>query len=567
MNIEEARVKVRELWVKKLSREDTQAYVGTMSLDGEETALRQYVDQLWQAEAPDGSDYNLTDLGNAEHMAGKYRGNIRYSWERCRWLIWGGKHWEWDDGNGIIERAIETVRSIYSGAADSLDKDIRKAIGKHAARSESDSRIQVMVSLARALPGIPVKLCEFDAHPWLFNVNNGTINLKTGHLQPHNSEELHTVLVPVDYDPNAKCPQWDGFLDRVTDGRQTVSKYLQRAVGYSLTEDTRLQVFFFLYGVGNNGKSTFIMTVRKMLGAYGTKLSIEDLMSRDKKISGAPREGIADLRGKRFVFASEIEQGRRLAVGLIMDLTGGETVKVRRMYEHEFEYLPTYKVWISGNHKPTITDTTLSIWRRLKLIPFTITIPPEEIDVDLLSKLEMELPRILAWAVRGCIEYQAHGLQDATEVRKATASYRHDEDVLADFLEDYVLQAGKSDWFITKAAMKTQYQAWAQENGIEPLGQKNFKTRLTEKGVGDGFTPDKKHRAWTGIRVRTPADAPQNGGQDGQNDPENDAEGQNRQDSPESLHVRENQGEFMAKPVNSVPKRDLVQNEEQWTKV
>lgn len=505
--------------------------------------------------------YPTTDIGNAERMAEKYQGAIHYSWERGRWLIWSGKYWEWDNGNRIIEFAIETVRSIYNEAANASDRDARDAIAKHATRSESDSRIEAMVSIARALPGIPVVLGDLDAHPWLFNVNNGTINLKTGQLQPHDSGELHTVLVPVDYDPNAACPQWDRFLDRVTDGRQTVSKYLQRAIGYSLTEDTRQQAFFFLYGAGNNGKSTFIMTVRKMLGACGAKLSIDDLMTRDKKISGAAREGIADLRGKRFVFASEIEQGRKLAVGLIKDLTGGETVKVRRLYEHEVEYLPTYKLWISGNHKPAIADTTLSIWRRLKLIPFPVTIPPQEIDSDLPSKLEAEFPGILAWAVRGCIEYQTRGLTEAIEVRKATASYRHEEDVLADFLEDCCVLESGSNVFITKANLKKLYVEWTQENGVEPLGQKNFKTRLMEKGVGDGFTPDKKHRAWTGIRARTPMDTGQNEGQDGQNDGEKETDGQNRQDCPDSSHMREKQREFMAKPVDSVPNSDSVQNE------
>jgi len=503
--------------------------------------------------------FALTDLGNAERLVAQFGESLRYCYERKLWLTWDKNHWQWDTGNQIVNYAIKTVRTIYNEAADAPDKETREAICQHARRSENNSRIEAMITLAKALPGIPVKASELDARPWLFNVKNGTINLQTGVLQPHDKTDLQTILIPINYDPGALCPLWDNFLNKITGGNKQVVEYLQRAVGYSLTEDTKLQIFFFLYGTGNNGKSTFIMTIRKIMGEYGSKLSIDDLMTRAKKVAGAAAEGLADLQGKRFVFASEISQGHRLSVGLVKDLTGSETVKVRRLYEHEVEYLPAYKIWISGNHKPVVTDTTLSIWRRLKLIPFTVTIPPHEIDLNLPIKLESELSGILAWAVRGCLTWQTDGLIEADEVKKATATYRKDEDTLGDFLEDFVI--GEPETFITKAEMKAFYLEWAKDNGIEPLGQKNFKTRLQEKGVTDGFTTDKKSRAWLLIRRRTDKDPlktdddypPKPNDNAGQNDGQNlEASGQNGQVLLESVLVDGFSKKSYGKPVNSV---------------
>lgn len=483
--------------------------------------------------------FNYTNLGNAERLVSQFGESIHYCYERKMWLIWTGRNWGWDTGSTIINYAIRTVRSIYNEAANSADKEARDFICQHARKSENGSRIEAMISLTKALPGIPIKVSELDAHPWLFNVNNGTIDLKTGKLQPHDRVDLQTILIPINYKADASCPLWDNFLIKISNGNKEVVQYLQKAVGYSLTEDTKLQIFFFLYGIGNNGKSTFTMTIRKVMGEYGSKLSIDDLMTRERKVSGAAAEGLADLRGKRFVFASEISQGHRLSVGLIKDLTGNETIKVRRLYEHEIEYPPTYKIWISGNHKPVITDTTLSIWRRLKLIPFTVVIPPNEIDNDLPTKLEAELPGILAWAVHGCLDLQKYGLGEAEEVKKATALYRKDEDTLGDFLEDFILVEPKEAW-ITKVVMKGLYLKWAQDNGLEPLGQKTFKTQLLEKGVIDGFTTDKKSRAWLGIREKIDYDFGQNAGQ-------------NRQDLPESILEKGFSKESLGKTVNYVP--------------
>ncbi len=193
--------------------------------------------------------FNLTDLGNAERLVSLYGNTIRYCYERKRWLIWSGKVWEWDAGDKISTLAKLAVRNIYREAANETDEKKRKDIAAHAGRSESDAKLASMINLAQSEPGIPVKPDDFDTNHWLFNCNNGTIDLRSGLLLPHRKEDLLTVLVPTDYDPTAKSDQWMQFLDRVTGGNSDLVSYLQRAVGYSLTGDTRSQTMFFLYGL------------------------------------------------------------------------------------------------------------------------------------------------------------------------------------------------------------------------------------------------------------------------------------------------------------------------------
>lgn len=446
--------------------------------------------------------FALTDLGNAERLASEFGDRLRYCYERKRWLFWTGKVWEWDWGNKVKALAKLAVRNIYHEAADEPDEKRCKELAHHARSSESGHRIDAMINLAESEPGIPVKVTELDTNPWLFNCLNGTIDLTTGQLLPHRKEDLLTVIVPVEYHPDAPCPRWLTFLNEVTGGDAELQGYLQRAVGYSLTGDTKSQVLFFLYGLGNNGKSTFVTTIRKMHGGYAERANTDLFMLRDKNIGG-PKEGLANLKGKRFVVASELEDGRRLAVSLIKDMTGGETIKADRKYEHEIEYQPTHKLWLVGNHKPVITDTTLSIWRRVKLIPFTVTIPDNKIDPVLPSKLEAELPGILAWAVKGCLVWQWDGLKDPEAVTTATAEYRHEQDILSDFIEDCcILERSTS---IPKGELKDEYQRWCEDNKIDPVTQRTFKARLIEKGITEGRIG--KARYWRGIRLRTDADS------------------------------------------------------------
>lgn len=441
---------------------------------------------------------HLTDMGNAERLVRYYGDKLRYCYERKRWLVWADKVWEWDAGSKITALAKLTVRNIYYEAGDEPDEKKRKELVDHAKRSESDHKINAMINLAQSEVGIPVKITNLDTNPWLFNCLNGTLDLKTGKLSPHRKEDMLTILVPVEYHPDAQCPRWLSFLDRVAGDNTELVGYLQRAVGYSLTGDTKSQVLFFLYGLGSNGKSTFVTTIRKLTGEYGGRVNTDLFMVKDRN-AGGPKEALANLKGKRYVVASELEDGRRLAVSLIKDMTGGETITADRKYEHEVEYHPTFKLWLVGNHKPVIADTTLSIWRRMKLVPFIVTIPDKEIDMDLPAKLEEELQGILSWAVKGCLDWQQSGLSEPGAVRDATTSYRHEQDILGDFIEDCCQINPLLS--IPKSELKEEYQRWCEENSVESVKQKTFRNRLIERGIIEGKSGGVRY--WKGLTLQT----------------------------------------------------------------
>jgi len=440
--------------------------------------------------------FKWTDLGNAERLVNRHGRDIRYNEERKKWLIWNSKIWEWDFGSKIMSLAKETARNILREAADEEDDDRRKGLIKHAIHSESDAKLNAMISLARSEPGIPVQTKELDSNPWLFNCCNGTIDLRTGVLLPHNREDLITIMSPINYDPNAPCKLWLNFLNRVTDGSAELIEYLQRAVGYSLTGDTRAQALFFLYGLGNNGKSTFIATIRKMMAGYGATAPVDMFLLKDKNIGG-PKEDLANLQGKRFVAASEIEVGRRLAVVMIKEMTGGEAIRADRKYEHEIEFIPTHKLWISGNHKPVIADTSLAIWRRIKLIPFTVTIPDNEIDKSLPLKLEADLSNILAWAVEGCLAWQRDGLREPPEITMATLAYRQEEDILAEYIQDCC--ALKTGVTIPRADLYDNYKQWCENAKCQPVSPKTLRARLIERGITEGRSGNIRY--WRGIEL------------------------------------------------------------------
>lgn len=446
--------------------------------------------------------YHTTDYGNTDRMFDALRDTVRWSPDRKMWLHWTGKRWEWDRGTYISFLAKEIVKDIYREAADTLDDERRQELGKWAIKSESERSTSAMIELFKSERGIPIKLESLDTDTWLINCRNGTIGLESNQLLPHDPEDYITRVLDFDYDSEAECPLWMAFLDKVTKGNTDLQSYLQRAVGYSLTADTRSQVLFFLYGLGNNGKSTFVTTIRKMLGAYAHRANTNTFMMKDK--NAGPQESLANLNGKRFVTASELEDGKRLATSLVKDLTGGETITADRKYEHEFEFQPTFKIWLSGNHKPVITDTTLSIWRRVKLIPFTHRIPDNEIDDTLVEKLKAEYPGILAWAVRGCQDWLKNGLKEPICVSDATAKYRNESDILAEFLEDCCVIDDRS--VTAKKELREAYETWCEDNNIDRITQKTFKNRLVEKGILEIRTGNKGTRSWLGIKVKNDAD-------------------------------------------------------------
>jgi putative DNA primase/helicase len=334
--------------------------------------------------------FNLTDLGNAERFVAHHGEDVRYCYQWRKWLVWTGARWERDEAGRVHRLAKETVRSIYREASDEEDEDRRKALAKHARASESETRIRAMVELAKS--EIPASPDQFDADPCLLNTSTGTIDLRTGALREHRREDLITKLAPVEYDPVAAAPTWETFLKRVLPGEE-LRGFVRRAAGYSATGNTSEQCMFIHHGPGANGKSTFQETISAALGDYAMRTPTETLLV--KRPGGVPND-VARLKGARFVTASETEEGRRLAESLVKDLTGQDTISARFMWAEWFDFKPTHALHLSTNHKPEIRGTDAAIWRRIRLIPWAVTIPPAEQDRELPEKLRTELPGVLA---------------------------------------------------------------------------------------------------------------------------------------------------------------------------
>jgi putative DNA primase/helicase len=436
-----------------------------------------------------------TDLGNAQRLVERHGTNLRYCFDSGKWLTWNGRSWIADNDGQVDRFAKDTIKSMYSEAGCSASVSDRGNLAKHALKSEAEGRLRAMVNLTKTESSIPVSQPMLDADPWLLNCGNGTIDLRTGKLLAHHRSNLCTKEVAIAFDPEAKCPTWIAFLARVMADNRALVKFLQRAVGYALTGITSEQVLFFLYGTGANGKSTFIETCRNLVGDYAQQADFDTFVPKE---NGHPRNDLARLAGARFVAAVEAAQGRKLAENVIKQATGGDAITARFLYREYFEFSPQFKLFLVANHKPVIVGTDEAIWRRIRLIPFTVTIPPEERDKQLLEKLHRQLPGILAWAVRGCLDWQRDGLGEPEAVSTATAEYRREMDVMADFIDEHCVLG--EDQTEDAGLLYEKFKQWAEQNGEGDLTQKKFGAQLRERG----FEAGKKRgsRCWFGLRLR-----------------------------------------------------------------
>src|SRR5215218_4665651 len=333
--------------------------------------------------------YNLTDLGNAERFIARHGADVRYCYAWSRWIVWAGSRWERDETGRAHRLAKETVRGIYQEAAGAEDEDRRKALAKHAARSEAEAKIRAMLELAKS--EVPASPDEFDSAPWLLNAPNGTLDLRTGELREHRREGLLTKMAGADYHPNAEAPLWAATLERVLPS-PALRTFFKKLCGYSITGDVSEHILAVLYGTGANGKSTILNALLAAVHDYGMQAAPDLLVAK----KGSHPTEVADLFGKRLVASIEVEDGRRLAESLVKQLTGGDKVRARRMRQDFWQFDPTHKVFMAVNHKPEVRGTDTAIWRRIRLIPFTETIPPGEQDKKLPEKLRGELSGILA---------------------------------------------------------------------------------------------------------------------------------------------------------------------------
>lgn len=446
----------------------------------------------------------LTEVGAAERLADRHGDTLRYCHDWGRWLLWDGARWDTDKTNRVQSMAVQVVRSIPQ-EADAMDEKTQKAYVNFSRGLEKNSVIGNVLRQAERL--MPVLSGSFDADLWKLNCLNGTLDLTTGKLFPPDPAALHTQQTPVLFDPKASCPRYEAFLRTALCGNEELFEFVRQYTGITLTGSIAEQCFAVLFGQGDNGKSVQLNILRALMGEYG-KTAPPGVFLEKKHGDGIPND-LADLQGARFVVDIETKEKVYFNEQRIKAVTGGEPIKARFLNKEFFEFTPQLKLWIASNHKPNISGMDAGIWRRIRIIPFDAVIPKEQKvkDLDKIIARE-ELPGILNWALRGCLDWQKAGaLFTPQAVMLATESYKQEMDILGQFIED-CCEVGDG-FAVMKAELYQAYHSWAISSGHKyPLTATRFGSKMKERNRFN----ECKHRemngrySWEGIRLKVTAD-------------------------------------------------------------
>ena len=413
----------------------------------------------------------FSDDGLALAFTERHKDELRYVAAWGKWKRWDGTRWKDDDTLAVFDRARAVCREMSAKC-----KEKRMSMRLAEART-----VAAIERLARSDRHHAATADQWDSDPWILNTPHGVIDLKTGDIRAHRRDDHMTKITAVG--PGGDCPLWRAFLDRVTDGDSDLELFLQRVFGYSLTGCTHEHAFFFLYGSGANGKTVLLSTISKLIGDYAMTAPIETFVKGS--VDRHPTE-LAALRGARLVVATEIEEGRRWAESRIKAITGGDTVSARFMRQDFFEFTPAFKLIVAGNHRPGLRSVDEAIRRRMNLIPFTVTIPPDERDEHLSEKLKAEWPGILEWMITGCLDWQEHGLAAPAAVVKATDEYLETEDALSAWIAERC--ETKQTHYATSGDLFKSWKAWAEGAGEHAGSQK----RLSQNLQARGFEPKRQ---------------------------------------------------------------------------
>jgi putative DNA primase/helicase len=424
--------------------------------------------------------YTLDDTGNAERFLDTFGNELKYNYTNKQWIRYDGRKWCDDTVDSVksyADRFITRMQRELFKECDPDDSDMLKTIQKHIKAARSSKGKENFIKEAKHMA--PIENNDMDKDIYLLNTPNGILDLQTGELMEHDPKKLISKISYTEYTDKTDCPLWIEFLDTVFNGDQELIHYIQKAIGYSLTGSTAEQCAFFLHGSGGNGKGVFVETVAHIAGSYSANIQAESLMIKSTASTGQANSDIARLVGTRFVTCSEPNEGVKLNEGLIKQLTGEDRVTARRLYANEFEFKPQFKIWLSTNHKPIIRGTDNGIWRRMRLIPFTVEIPPEKQDKKLKYKLLKETPGILKWAVEGFLMYQKEGLEPPSSIKQATAEYRNEMDVVTAFLDSCTINKPGAE--IQASALYKAYTEWAKENNEYIMSNRKFGIEVGKK--------------------------------------------------------------------------------------
>lgn len=418
---------------------------------------------------------------------------FRHNGQWSRWLFWTGNRWQID----YSMRPYNSARIFLRGVANDVSnrmfklkaKDLPAAMrledrqaAETSIRYDTERSVKALLSartianvvmLSRSDPRVASDTDQWDRDPWVLNTPDGTVNLRTGALKPHDPKDYITKITAAGPKPG-EPKLWLKFLHTIFRGDASMVVYLQKVFGYCLVGETKEHEMYFGYGTGANGKGVTLNTIRDLLGDYGLEASIETFIINPSQRH--PTE-LADLRGARLVTCGETDEGQRWAEARIKMLTGGDPVKARFMRQDFFQFTPQFKLFLAGNHKPRLANVDEAIERRFRLIPFTYTVPREDRDVDLGHKLREEWPQILQWAIEGCMLWQREGLTPPEAVASATRSYLSQEDAITAWFGDCLESDEKG--FVYIKDLFASWRDWAMDAG-EAIGTKRVLTRHLE---------------------------------------------------------------------------------------
>ena len=427
-----------------------------------------------------------TDSGNSECLVELFGQDFR----ACRAMTktkseskgmfwWNGSIWQEDTTRKFRDCAMWTARGRRAISINAETVEERKRLYKFATDSENLGKLESMCELASANDAIATKESQWDTDPLKLTVANGTINLQTGSFDEPKREDYITKQSPVVFDENAECPLWEKTLSEVFADNLEIVPYLQRVFGYSLTGMTDQHVMWFWYGQGANGKSTILNIIKALLGDLAATTSFSTF---DTKNDNGRNDGLAELRGKRFVAASEGEQGRSIAEAKIKLVVSNDEVSCRFLFNNLFTYKPTYKVILASNHLPEIKGTDKGIWRRVHIVPFNQTFEGENKDPDLETKLLEELSGILNWCLRGLQDFwERDGVDPPAAVVYSTRSLEQQSDMFEQWFEERLTPSDTVQ--IRKSTAYLDYRTYLRTSGEHPIGKMSWTARMEEMGV------------------------------------------------------------------------------------
>lgn len=461
--------------------------------------------------------YSRDDTGNADRFMDMFGKNTLYNFPNSDFYNYDGKRWALDK-RGIVRNKVDKVMDSIKQEPvfipeGTTEKESQKFYNEHAKWIRKTRETRTKENLAKEIRHrIPVELEEFDSDIYALNCQNGWVDLRTGKLSPHDPKKMFSKVAGTNYVAGATSKRWEIFLNKIFSQDKEMVEFVQKLVGHALIGKNLEQIIIFLYGSGKNGKSVFLNVLEKLLGDYQTTIAANELMQRKNQGNGHS-DSIAGLAGARMVTASEPEKGYHLSESVVKTMSGSDKIHASFKNKSGFTFDPQHVIFLACNYMPTMNSGASddSIWRRVIIVPFEVTITEAERDVHLEEKLLKDLPAIMNWAIDGLMLYQKDGLVIPDKVARAMDEERESMDAVGTFLNEELVKVPNGK--IQSSKVHEIYVLWNKAHGDKyPLSNRLLTQEIKARGYH--FTKTNKGMALQGFSNREPNTIQYNNGLD-----------------------------------------------------